>query len=114
MDQDKYLVHGCLEGPEAGVYYRGEGIITNNEFVTIELPDYVNSIAKSLTIQITPIYDGTQIKTYNSGRVMDNKFTVYGVNGEFYWMVHGKRLEFEVEPLKENTHVKGDGPYKWI
>jgi hypothetical protein len=113
-EKDKYLVHGCLEGPEAGVYYRGEGIITNNEFVTIELPGYVNSIAKSLTIQITPIYDGTQIKTYNTEKVIDNKFTVYGPNGEFYWMVHGKRLEFDVEPLKENTHVKGDGPYKWI
>ena len=26
---DKFLVHGCLEGPEAGVYYRGKDKIVN-------------------------------------------------------------------------------------
>jgi len=31
LDDSKYLVHACLEGPEAGIYYRGDGEITNNE-----------------------------------------------------------------------------------
>ena len=38
IHNDKYLVHSCLEGPEAGVYYRGEGEITNNKCVEIQLP----------------------------------------------------------------------------
>jgi hypothetical protein len=114
IDENKYLVHGCLEGPEAGVYYRGKGEITNNECVEIELPDYVSHLATNLTIQISAIYDGSEIKTYNAGFVIDNKFNVYGPNGKFYWIVHGTRKEIEVEPLKENVVVKGDGPYKWI
>ena len=113
-DKSKYLVHGCLEGPEAGVYYRGKDEIRNEESVTIELPDYVKNMATDLTIQITPIYDGKTIKTFNVSEVEDNKFTVYGPNGKFYWIVHGKRLSIQVEPLKQEVDVKGDGPYKWI
>ena len=108
------MVHGCLEGPEAGVYYRGKDEIRDEESVTIELPDYVKNMATDLTIQITPIYDGKTLKTFNVSEVEDNKFTVYGPNGKFYWIVHGKRLSFPVEPLKEQVNVKGDGPYRWI
>ena len=114
IDTSKYLVHGCLEGPESGVYYRGESEITNDESVEIELPEYVSKLAKKLSIQITGIYNGGKLKTYNVTRVNDNKFTVYGPNGEFYWIVHGSRAEIEVEPSKHNTIVKGSGPYKWI
>ena len=114
IDKSKYLVHGCLEGPEAGVYYRGKNEITDDISVTIYLPDYVEKICTNMTIQITPIYNGITIINYNASEVVDNKFTVYGPNGKFYWIVHGTRLEFEVEPLKENTLVKGDGPYKWV
>jgi hypothetical protein len=39
LNPEKYLVHGCLEGPEAGVYYRGLGTIYNNICV-ITLPKY--------------------------------------------------------------------------
>jgi hypothetical protein len=113
-DSSKYLVHGCLEGPEAGVYYRGKGEITNNESVEIELPDYVCDIAKNLTIQISAIYDGTGLKLYNADFVVNNKFNVYGPNGKFCWIVHGSRAEIDVEPSKHNTIVKGNGPYKWI
>ena len=35
-DKDKYLVHACLEGPEAGVYYRGKDIIQDNEYTEIK------------------------------------------------------------------------------
>ena len=113
-DINKHLVHVCLEGPEAGVYYRGESEITNNEFVTIELPNYVESLAQDYTVQITPIYDG-KIKIYNTGRVKNCKFTVHGENGEFYWLVHAKRKnsDFLIEPFKYEIEVKGNGPYKW-
>jgi hypothetical protein len=102
-----------LEGPEAGVYYRGDGEIINNSDITIELPNYVDKLSTSLTVQVTPIYTGT-IKTLNVSRVKDNKFTVYGENCEFFWTVYGKRLSIDVEPNKKDVVLKGDGPYKWI
>jgi len=114
-DQDKLLVHGCLEGPEAGVYYRGKGVITNNESVVIELPDYVDKLATNLTVQLTPIYDGDIYKPqYFATEVSANKFLVHGVNGAFYWNVYGQRLSFMVEPNKNEVEIKGDGPYKWL
>jgi hypothetical protein len=115
IDTSKYLVHSCLEGPEAGVYYRGEGKIINNEFVVIQLPDYVKNLALFLTVEITPIYDGNEDKQPLSvSRVVDNQFTVYGENGEFFWTVFGKRENIQVEPSKKSVTVMGQGPYKWI
>ncbi len=111
-DKNKYLVHVCLEGPEAAVYYRGKGEITNNESVTIFLPDYVTNMAYDFSTSITSIYDD-KIKTYNCSRVENNSFTVYGENGKFYWIVHGKRHDIDVEPHKEEISIQGDGPYLW-
>ena len=113
-DINKYLVHACLEGPEAGVYYRGKGEIQNKQFTSILLPDYVDALAYDFTVQITPIYNGLKIQSYNVSEIENNKFQVYGENGKFFWIVHGKRNEVDVEPLKSKTMVKGDGPYRWI
>ena len=112
-EKNKFLVHGCLEGPEAGVYYRGKGKIENNECVEIELPHYVDNLASEFTIQITPIYSG-KITTLNCSEVENNKFSVYGENSAFHWCVHGKRHDIEVEPNKDDVDVKGTGPYLYI
>ena len=116
-DINKYLVHACLEGPESGVYYRGEGAITNNTSTVIELPYYVNRLATDFTVNITPIYDES-VETENinliCSRVKNNKFNVYGKNCSFFWVVYGKRLSLEVEPNKSITKVQGNGPYTWI
>jgi len=113
-DENKYLVHACLEGPESGVYYRGEGEIVNNETTTIMLPDYVGKFATDFTVQLTTIYTGNKNQTFQSTRVEEGSFKVYGDNGKFFWLVQGKRGDVDVEPLKSNTVVKGDGPYTWI
>jgi len=113
IQRDKYLVHACLEGPEAGVYYRGSGEITDNFSTIIELPYYVEKLANEFTINVTPIYDG-KLRLLNSSEVIDNKFTVYGENCKFHWIVYGKRLNIDVELFKEKTNVKGDGPYLYI
>jgi hypothetical protein len=114
--QNKYLVHGCLEGPEAGVYYRGEAEITNNKSVQIYLPDYVSKLASNFTIQITPIQDNINesFKFYTTSRVINNSFTIYGPNGELFWQVNGERNKINVEPYKQNLILNGEGPYKWI
>lgn len=113
IQEDRYLVHACLEGPEAGVYYRGTGEILDNNSSIIELPNYVEVLATDFTIQLTPIYNG-KINLLNVSEVINNKFTVYGENCKFYWQVTGKRLEFITEPLKSDVEVKGQGPYLYI
>jgi hypothetical protein len=113
VNPDKYLVHGCLEGPEAGVYYRGKAEIVNGYSTTIELPYYVSSFATDFFIQVTPIYNG-KINIYNTSEIDNNKFTVYGDNGEFFWLVKGRRMEIDVDPNKSDVEVKGKGPYRWI
>ena len=113
-DKNKYLVHGCLEGPEGGVYYRGKGEIANGESVKIQLPEYVNSLATDFTVQITPVYCGKKLEQLYMSEVENNCFTVYGENCKFHWLVHGKRCDIEVEPVKSNVIVQGNGPYKWI
>jgi hypothetical protein len=113
IDSDKYLVHTCLEGPEAGVYYRGTGTISNSQSVEIELPHYVSTLAYDFTINITPIYDG-KIHILNTSMVENNTFTVYGDSCEFFWTVFGKRFDINVEPVKTSVNVKGNGPYLYI
>jgi hypothetical protein len=112
-DSSKYLVHVCLEGPEAGVYYRGKGEIVNNECMEIALPDYVKNLAFDFTINVTPIYSG-KIVTLNASEVENNKFKVYGENAAFHWIVYGKRYDIIVEPNKNEVNVKGEGPYLYM
>jgi hypothetical protein len=114
VDKERYLVHVCLEGPEAGVYYRGKGEITNGVSQTVFLPDYVDALATDFTVQITPIYNGKMNNVLQVTEVADNQFEVYGENSKFYWIVHGTRNEVEVEPKKSETEVKRVGPYSWI
>jgi hypothetical protein len=113
-DESKYLVHACLEGPEAGVYYRGTGTIADLESsVVVELPDYVDALATDLTVQVTPIYNGA-VRVLNASCVSNNKFTVYGDSGDFWWHVYGRRAAVDVEPKKSDVVVHGTGPYRWI
>jgi hypothetical protein len=116
LNAEKYLVHACLEGPEAGVYYRGKGEIIDGTSVTIQLPDYVSKLARNFTIQVTSIYskERREPNLLQASEVENNEFKVYGNNGKFYWIVYGLRNEILVEPDKGSINVNGDGPYKWI
>jgi len=108
-DNEKYLVHGCLEGPEGGVYYRGRGEVGT----PVKLPDYVPNLIKGEpTIQVTPIYNGS-VRTLNCSEydIKTNSFEVFGTEGPFYWTFTAKRCDVNVEPLKAETNVSGNGPY---
>lgn len=115
INKEKYLVHACLEGPEAGVYYRGKGTITDNTSVRIDLPEYVKYIGLNYSINITRIFSGKKNnEQYETSEIEDNSFTVYGPDGSFYWIVFAERQKIEVEPNKEDVSLKGDGPYTYI
>jgi hypothetical protein len=116
--QDHYLVHACVEGPEAGVYYRGQATIRERS-VTVSLPDYVDRLATNFTVHLTPITgqdidEWIHVKTTD---VFQNRFTIYAsAPCEVHWMVFGTRRDvpLAVEVKKEQMTVRGDGPYKWI
>jgi hypothetical protein len=111
---NKYLVHGCLEGPESGVYYRGKAMIPDGSTSTdVKLPEYVPSLATDFTVHVTPTYNGS-LRTLNATEVTNGVFTVYGEPGPFTWIVHGSRGTIDAEPEKSAVNVKGDGPYKYI
>ena len=110
---DRYLVHACLEGPEDGIYYRGKAEITENNSTIVNLPDYVDALGSDFTVQITPIFNGS-VANYATSEVECGKFTVYGPNGKFFWLVNGKRSTFNIEPLKSSAQLMGNGPYKWL
>ena len=120
-EADKYLVHACLEGPEAGVYYRGEGVISNGEKkVGITLPAYVKNLATELTVHLTPVLNDDDIEdetplNIRSTRVRDNGFTVYANKPvAFHWVVFGKRCDVKAEVNKSEAVMRGDGPYRWL
>lgn len=113
----KHLVHVCLEGPEAGVYYRGKAVIDVAGKCVVELPEYVPALARDFTVQLQQIVETEYdpIGNLRNTEVKDGKFTVFGaVDTKFHWLVMGKRGDVEVEPLKKDCVVKGDGPYKYI
>ena len=130
LDNQKYLVHACLEGPEAGVYYRGTSTINENEnSVEISLPDYVSHFSNEFTVHVTS-HSNTII--LSTSQIQNNKFTVKRfdfssivkseyINDskplekvEFSWLVFAKRHSIDVEPNKLSVVIKGDGPYKYI
>ena len=120
-EADQYLVHACLEGPEAGVYYRGEGVIADGEKkVVITLPAYVKNLATDLTVHLTPVLNDEDIEdetpfNIRSTRVRDNSFTVYANKAvAFHWVVFGKRGDVKVEVNKSDAVMRGDGPYRWL
>lgn len=115
-DADRYLVHGCLEGPEFGVYYRGVGVIEEGvESVGIQLPSYVEKIGMDYTVQVTPIFSGQRRKeAHEVSEVQHGAFVVYGPAGRFFWHVYAKRSALDVEPKKQDVEVKGSGPYQWM
>jgi len=116
VDKNKYLVHACLEGPEAGVYYRGKAKIESEGKVTIQLPHYVDKLATNFTIQITPIYSPHIVirNTYTTSEVENNEFTVYGDSGSFFWHLYGERAQVNTEPNKEDVELRGEGPYTYL
>ena len=96
--------------------------VIKEKYVVVELPEYVDRLAKDFTVNVTAEYnevddvDETFIQTRVTA-IKQNTFRIYAsapctVN----WLVFGTRRDasIEVEVPKNSTDVKGDGPYTWI
>lgn len=113
LKSGKDLVHASLEGPEAGVYYRGTAELKNGQ-VTITLPDYFEALTskQDRTVQLTNIDGGDMIfvKSQNGAQVKNGKFVVQSSNKnsqqKFNWQVTAIRADIpalEVEPESEGN-----------
>jgi hypothetical protein len=105
-----------LEGPEAGVYYRGRGEVAVESVegeAKVQLPAYAAAVATDYTVHVTAIGKGGRV--YSASEVAaDGSFFIYGPPGAFFWHAYGRRAAVEVEPLKAAVEVRGDGPYRYI
>jgi hypothetical protein len=105
-----FLLHACLEGPEAGVYYRGEGETVDGK-TTITLPEYFEALTMKdgRTVQITQVDDDSaDFASFKVSRVIGGKFTVKSnvPAAKFFWQVNAIRAD--VEPL--TVEVEKDSP----
>lgn len=117
---DKYLVHACIEGPEAGVYYRGKGITGADGTALVHLPDYFTDLCEvdTATIQLTQIGRPIPI-SLSADEVTDaGAFTVYANPGtKFHWLVMAERKDCEKlvpEVDKSEVEVGRLGPYTYF
>ncbi|HSB70184.1 MAG TPA: hypothetical protein VLT62_12700 [Candidatus Methylomirabilis sp.] len=106
---NKVLVHSSLEGPEVGVYYRGETQLSNGE-ATVSLPPYFEALTlkERRTVQLTPLEGWAPL--YVVAGVQNGQFTVRTAEKgnpaqRFYWEV--KAVRADVQPLTaEKAAVK--------
>jgi hypothetical protein len=114
----KTLAHASLEGPEIGVYYRGEGRLTTGHAV-ITLPSYFEALTRKegRTVMITPRCEADDpISPLAATGIVDGRFAVRAVDSQnpsqhFYWevkAVRGDVPDLEVEFLKRRANSAGE------
>ena len=83
LDAKKDLLHGCLEGPEHSVFYRGEARLKKGS-ATVELPDYFEALTfdDDRTVLLTVIVDDDKPvwSHVTAGRIKGGKFRIYSDN----------------------------------
>ncbi len=117
----KVLTHSSLEGPEIGVYYRGEAQLAQGEAV-VSLPAYFEALTRKerRTVQLTPV--GGWSPLYVATEVQGGTFTVRTAAGgnptqRFYWEVKAVRADVahvEVEKVKpRDVRPEPYSPKRW-
>jgi hypothetical protein len=113
--ESKVLIHSSLEGPEVGVYYRGEAQLVTGQ-AEVLLPAYFEALTRKerRTVQLTPL-DGWS-PLYVIGGVQSGKFLVRTAAGgdpsqRFYWEVKATRADVapvqveRVKPVEETPQA---------
>jgi len=120
IEENKYLIHNCLEGPTADIYYRKNVKMGKHEKdIFVELPEYflamvdLEEITVSLTSKI--IFELLSWNNENKGiRIFRAGNPNYEVVISI--MIIGKRkdIDIEVEPIKTRYNVNQWGPYAFV
>lgn len=109
------LVHACVEGPEAAVYYRGEGQLAGGRAV-VALPAYFEALTRKegRTVMITPRCDDDgPVSALAASGIVDGQCTVRAIDSRnpsqrFYWEVKAVRADLpllETEPAKNHPRA---------
>lgn len=97
LDSTKKLRYGSLEGPEHGVYLRGE--VEGN---TIKLPEYWKELVDedTITVQLTPVgsFQKLYVKSKSSTEIKIGNSNIFSRKIKADYIIHAMRKD--VEPLK--------------
>jgi hypothetical protein len=111
---ERRLVHACLEGPESGVYYRGEAELVDGRAI-VELPDYFEALtqADGRTVQLTQVDDGGELGLFAASPVVDGKFSIRSnVSAAVVsWEVKAERRDLprlDVEPATKGERSESE------
>ena len=100
--ENKHLLHGSLEGPEHGVYYRGEARLVDG-VAKIELPHYFEALTREpgRTVTLTPkLENGRSPALLAASEVRDGRFEVRAVGAPgdgdaFFWEIKAARADVD-------------------
>ena len=111
---ERRLVHACLEGPENGVYYRGEAELVDGRAI-VELPAYFEALtqADGRTVQLTQVDDGGDLGLFAASPVVDGKFSIRSnVSAALVsWEVKAERRDLprlDVEPATKGERSESE------
>ncbi|WP_298269788.1 hypothetical protein [Geobacter sp.] len=124
-DENKRLVHSSLEGPEIGVYYRGE-VKLDNGVAVVTLPAYFEALTRqeNRTVLLTPKFEKPNeiLCSVAASEVKDGQFSIYafgvmnvaGCNHKVYWEVKAERSDTAKLLVEQdmNTASKMDDKHK--
>jgi hypothetical protein len=97
------IAYVSLEGPEAGVYFRGRGKFDRG-LARIEVPESFRLVAaeEGLGVQITPIGEMASVAVIQAS--LDGIVVKSSRNVEFYYTVNGVRKSFpDFEPIRDSA-----------
>ena len=125
VDRDRYLVHACVEGPEATVVYRGQHQLDRG-WVQVDLPSYFEALCEEegRSVMLTAIADDPEDEfcpVLHATYPKDGRFFVGLGSGmvvhdqRFWWEVKARRrgVSMMVEPRRDEIEVMGNGPYTY-
>ena len=109
-DPTKAIRYVCLEGPEAGTYFRGRGRIVGGT-ARIEVPESFRMVTdpEGLTVQITPLGHAAAVGVVSAS--LDGIEVEATRDVEFSFFVQGVRRAYPAEaPIVDHACFRPEGP----
>jgi hypothetical protein len=100
-DSSKVIKYVSIEGPEAGVYFRGKGRFVHGVAV-VDVPDYFSMVAteEGLSVHVTPIGDFAQVAVTRLG--LDAITLKATRDVEFFYTVNSVRKAYPTwDPIQD-------------